>query len=166
MVRADFLTGLFLLVFGGFVIAESGRMPRFAELGAHPLSAPGIVPAFLAVVLMIFGAVLAGRSARAGGHRLDLSGEKARAVLAHPGNRRLLLTAALSVGYAGVLLGRVPYALATGLYVFSFVFLFEWEPGLPPARTARVLAAAAALALVTAAAVSWVFERLFLVTLP
>ncbi|MFB3816426.1 MAG: tripartite tricarboxylate transporter TctB family protein [Candidatus Methylomirabilales bacterium] len=166
MVRADFLTGLFLVVMSVYVILESWRMPRFQELGAHPLSAPGIVPAFLAAILIVFGAILIGRSIRAGGHRLELSHEKARAILGRPGNRRLLLTAALCVGYAGVLIGRVPYPLATGLFIFAFVVLFEWEPGLPAGRSVRIFGAAAVLAVAMAWMVSWVFERLFLVTLP
>jgi putative tricarboxylic transport membrane protein len=166
MVRADFLTGLFLIVGNAYVILESWRMPRFQDLGAHPLSAPGIVPAFLAAILIIFGAILVGRAVRAGGHRLDLSREKAGVILGRPGNRRLLLTAALCVGYAGVLIGRVPYALATGLFIFLFVVLFEWEPGLPPARSVRIFGGAAVLAVAIAWVVSWVFERLFLVTLP
>jgi putative tricarboxylic transport membrane protein len=166
MVRADFLTGLVLIVMSLYVILESWRMPRFQEVGAHPLSAPGIVPAFLAAVLIIFGAVLVGRSIRAGGHRLEPSGQKARAILGRPGNRRLLLTAVFCVGYAGVLIGRVPYPLATGLFIFFFVVLFEWEPGLPAARSARIFGGAAVLAVAITWIVSWVFERLFLVTLP
>jgi putative tricarboxylic transport membrane protein len=166
MVRADLLTGLFLIVFNVYVIVESWRMPRFQEVGAHPASAPGLVPAFLAVILIVFGTLLVTRSVRAGGHHLGLTGEKARATLTRPGNIRLLLTAALSIGYAGVAVGRVPYELATGLFVFLFVVVFEWQPGLSGTRWVRLLAVGAVLAVATSATVSLVFERLFLVTLP
>jgi putative tricarboxylic transport membrane protein len=166
MVRADFVTGLVLILVSLYVIVESWRMPNMEHLGAHPLSVPGIVPAFLAVILIISGGVLVVRSVLAGGHRLGLSADKMRAVLAKPGNRRLLMTLALTVGYAGVLVGRIPYQLATGLFIFGFIVLFEWEWGLTPARYARLFGVAAILAAVTTGLVSWSFERLFLVTLP
>jgi hypothetical protein len=166
MVRADFITGIVLILVSLYVLVESWRMPRMEHLGAHPLSVPGVVPAFLAVVLIVFGGVLAIRSIWAGGHRLGLSVGRARAVLAKSGNRRLLITLALTIGYAGVLVGRAPYELATGLFVFGFVVLFEWERGLAPVRYARLLGAAAILAVVATGLVSVAFERLFLVTLP
>jgi putative tricarboxylic transport membrane protein len=136
------------------------------HLGAHPLSVPGVVPAFLAAVLIIFGVVLVIRSVRAGGHRLGLSVAKATEVLAKPGNQRLLITLVLTIGYAGFLIGHIPYELATGLFVFAFIVLFEWEWGLTPARYTRLFGVAAILAVMFTGLVSWAFERLFLVTLP
>lgn len=166
MVKADFLTGVALVLVSLYVIFESWRMPRMEHLGAHPLSVPGVVPAFLAVVLIIAGAVLVIRSVRAGGHRLGLSADKLREVLAKPGNRRLLITLVLTIGYAGFLVGRIPYALATGLFIFAFIVIFEWERGRTATGSLRLLAAAAILAAVTTGLVSVAFERLFLVTLP
>jgi len=166
MVRADFVTGIVLILGSLYVIVESWRMPRMEHLGAHPLSVPGVVPAFLAAILILFGGVLVIRSVMMGGHRLGLSAAKAREVLARPGNQRLLVTAVLTIGYAGILIGRVPYGLATGLFVFAFVVLFEWEKGLAPLRTARLVGFAAVLAVAVALLVSWTFERLFLVALP
>jgi putative tricarboxylic transport membrane protein len=166
MVRADFLTGVVLILSSLYVIFESWRMPRMEHLGAHPLSVPGVVPAFLAAVLIIFGVVLVIRSVRAGGYRLGLSVAKATEVLAKPGNQRLLITLVLTIGYAGFLIGRIPYELATGLFVFAFIVLFEWEWGLTPARYTRLFGVAAILAVMFTGLVSWVFERIFLVTLP
>jgi putative tricarboxylic transport membrane protein len=166
MVRADFLTGIVLILGSLYVIFESWRMPRLEHLGTHPLSVPGIVPTVLAVVLILFGGVLVIRSVVAGGYRLGLSVARGRAVLARPGNQRLLLTALLTIGYAGGLLGRVPYELATGLFIFGFVLLFEWEWGLSTAGYAKRVAAAVVLAVLTTGVVSYAFERLFLVTLP
>jgi putative tricarboxylic transport membrane protein len=166
MVRADFLTGVVLILSSLYVIFESWRMPRMEYLGAHPLSTPGIVPAFLAVILIIFGGVLVIRSVLAGGHRFELSADTARNVLAKPGNQRLLITLVLTVGYAGFLVGRIPYELATGLFIFGFIVLFEWERSLPPARRVRMCAVAAILAAAITGLVSWAFEHLFLVTLP
>ena len=166
MKKADYLTGLALILFGIYVLVESWRMPRLEHLQAHPMSAPGLVPAFLAVVLLIFGLILVVRSVRAGGHHLGLSREGIRMTLAAPGNRRLLITALRTCVYAGILVGNTPYTLVTGIFVFVFVVIFEWRRDMSRKETGRMGLAAAVLAIVFAVAVSYTFEKLFLVTLP
>lgn len=166
MVRADFLTGISLISLSLYVIIESWRMPRLEHLKVHPLSVPGIVPAFIGMVLLIFGTVLVIRSIRRGGHRLGFSYEGFRRMLSNPGNQRLLLTAILCIGYAGFLIGTLPYWLATGLFVFLFIILFEWERGMNVARRKKCLISAALIAILSSAAITLVFERLFLVALP
>jgi hypothetical protein len=166
MKKADYLTGLALILFGIYVMVESWRMPRLEHLQAHPLSAPGIVPAFLAAVLLLFGLILVVRSVRAGGHHIGLSREGIRKSLANPGNRRLLVTTILTLVYAGVLVGRTPYTLVTGLFVFVFVVVFEWRRDMSRREMGRMGLAAAILAVVFSLAVSYTFEKLFLVTLP
>ena len=146
MKKADYLTGLALILLSIYVLVESWRMPRLEHLQAHPLSAPGIVPAFLAVVLLIFGLILVMRSVKAGGHHLGLSRAGIRNALADPGNRRLLLTAVLTFVYAGVLVGHTPYTLVTGLFIFVFVAVFEWRRGMSYWEKKRVGVAAGILA--------------------
>jgi hypothetical protein len=166
MIKADFLTGLFLVLMNGAILIESWRMPRLEHLKVHPLSVPGIVPGFLALVLIVFGLVLVARSVKAGGHRLGLSRKGVQRVFAEPGNRRLLLTAVLTIIYSGVLIGRTPYWVATGVFIFLFVVAFEWRRGMSARELGRVGLVGGILAIAVTAAVSWVFERLFLVTLP
>ena len=166
MARADFLTGIVLICLSLYVIIESWQMPRLQHLKIHPLSVPGIVPAFIGMVLLLFGTILVIRSIRRGGHRLGFSYESFRRLLSKPGNQYLLLTAILTIGYAGFLIGFLPYWLATGLFIFLFVFLFEWERGMSVAQWRRRLISAGIIAAVSSAAVTLVFERLFLVTLP
>jgi len=166
MVKADFLTGLSLILLSLFVVFESWRMPRLEHLKVHALSVPGLVPALLGVILILCGTVLVVRSVRAGGHRLGLSREAVRRILVQPGNRRLVITAILSIGYAGFLIGRLSYGLATGLFVLLFVAIFEWRPGMTRAGYLRLVIVAAALAVLVTGVVVWVFQSLFLVTLP
>lgn len=166
MVRADFLTGIGLISLSLYVIIESWRMPRLEHLKIHPLSAPGIVPAFIGMVLLLFGTVLVIRSMRRGGHRLGLGYEGFHRTFSNPGNQRLLLTAILCIGYAGFLIGTLPYWLATGLFVFVFMILFEWERGMTVARRRECLISAALIAILSSAAITLIFERLFLVALP
>jgi putative tricarboxylic transport membrane protein len=66
--------------------------------------------------------------------------------------------------YAGVLVGRVPFWLASALFVFAFTAAFEWNRG--PERRARRILEAALIGLGTGLAVTLVFEKLFLLRLP
>ena len=166
MVKADFVTGLVLVVFGIVVIEESWRMPRLEHLGAHPLSTPGVVPGLLGIILGLFGIILVIRSMRVGGHRLGLTREALAATIMAPENRRLLVTLVLTVGYAGGLIGTIPFWLATGLFVFAFVAVFEWRPGMTAREWRRLGIVSAIMAVAVAWAVTWTFETMFLVTLP
>ena len=166
VVKADFLTGIVLILLSIFILFESWRMPRLEHLKVHPLSVPGLVPAFLGTVIFIFAVILVVRSIRAAGHHVGVSRESLRHVLSQPGNQRLLLTAIISIGYAGFLIGSIPYWLATGLFVFVFVAVFEWRRGLTRREYVRLGLAAGILAVVTSAVVTWAFQAVFLVTLP
>jgi putative tricarboxylic transport membrane protein len=87
-------------------------------------------------------------------------------MLGNPGNQRLLLTAILCIGYAGFLIGTLPYWLATGFFVFVFMIVFEWERGMTVAQRRKCLLSAALIAIFSSVAITVVFERLFLVALP
>jgi len=166
MPRADFITGLGIILLSLYVIIESWRMPRLEHLKIHPLSAPGIVPAFIGGVLLIFGLILTLRSIRKKGHHIKITAKGVRELLNHPGNQRLLLTAILSIGYAGFLIGNLSYGLATGLYIFIFITLFEWKQETILKQRWKGLIMAIIIAVISSVAITLVFERLFLVTLP
>lgn len=159
MVRADFVTSLVLILFGTWVVAEALRMPRFENLGVNPYTVPGIVPGVLGVTLGLFGLVMLARA-----WRQRAVGARASAA---PGAHawRLLLTITATVGYGGLLVGWLPFPLATFLFVTGFIVLFEMrEPQRRPAW--RIAALALLEGVLVAAAVTYVFERIFLVRLP
>jgi hypothetical protein len=166
MAKADFLTGLVLIFLSLYVIFESWKMPRLEHLKVHPLSVPGLVPAFLAAVILIFATVLVIRSVLRGGHRLTLTFKGFLQTLRSPENQRLLLTAVLTIAYAAFLIGTLPYGLATGLFIFVFIVLFEWKKGINIAQQRRGILSASLIAILSAVAITLVFERLFLVSLP
>lgn len=166
MTKADLVTGVVLIVFSLTVIEESWRMPRLAHLGIHPSSVPGLVPGLLGVMLLILGLVLTIRSIKRGGHHFGITSEGLVRTFVEPGNLRLIGTLVLCVVYAGFAIGNMPYWLATGLFVFLFVVIFEWRHDVDRAARVRSLAFAAGLAVATSAVVTWVFSNLFLVTLP
>lgn len=167
MTRKDFFTSLVLIVFGLAVVAESLRMPRFESLGINPYTVPGLVPGVLGGVIVLLGMVMLLRSSLAGGwRRVDTSSELAPSPLAREGTRRLALTLFLTLGYAGVLVGRLPFWLATLTFVFLFITLFEWRRSYVISQKLSIIGFALLQAALVAVAVTYVFERIFLVRLP
>jgi putative tricarboxylic transport membrane protein len=157
--RADLVTAAVLFALGVAVVHQALAMPRFVEQSGTGLTAPGIVPGFYGGVIALLALVLGLRAIGRGGWA-------ARGPVARAGGdgRRLATAAALGVLYAGVMVGRLPFWLASALFVFAFTAAFEWDQG--PARRARRLLEAAAIGLGTGLAVMAVFEKLFLLRLP
>jgi Tripartite tricarboxylate transporter TctB family len=166
MVKADFVTGLIFMALGLAVVIECLRMPRFEELQVNPYTVPGLVPGILGAIILILGAVLFLRAARAGGWRLAERAPDAKPFLANPGTRRLLLSVALCLLYAGGLIGRLPFWPATFLFVAAFVILFEWPLAADRSDRARRVLWAVLLGAAISAATSFVFQEIFLVRLP
>jgi hypothetical protein len=164
MPRADFLTGLVFALLGLAVIFASLEMPRFEERGGDAYTAPGLVPGALGAIILVLGVVLFVRAVHAGGWRLWSPEATSRSE--DPGVRRLVLAVALCLIYAGGLVGTVPFWLATFVFITAFVVLFEWP--LATGRTDRLrrLVFAPLFAAVIAAAVSLLFQDVFLVRLP
>jgi hypothetical protein len=154
MAKADFLTSLVVIA----------RMPRFERLAINPYTVPGIVPGLIGAVIAALGAILLVRSWRRGGWRLG--GGDARGVLTGEPARRLYLGLVLTLGYAAGLVGTVPFWLATGLFVFLFITLFEWPAAAGTGERPRRVAAAAVQAVLVTVAVTAVFQYVFLVRLP
>ena len=63
--RADLIFSALLTALALAVVVESWRMPRLAELGVHPMSAPGLTPGLIGLVLAALGMALLLRSLRA-----------------------------------------------------------------------------------------------------
>lgn len=166
LARADLITGIVLVVFGLAAFAESYGMPRLEERSINPWTAPGVVPGMLGIIIAVLGGILALRSVFSGafGPQLpldDMTPDERRAA-----RWRLTVCAVLCFVYAVVLVGHTPFWLATALFVFTFVAVFEWDRAdLAPVRF-RKLAIAAAIAFLAAAVIPFMFETLFLVRLP
>ena len=163
--RADRWFAVLLTALALAVVVESWRMPRLAELGVHPMSAPGLTPGLIGVVLAGLGLALLARSLRPPPATSATPTPDDADGAAAAGNIvwwRALLALALCLGYALGLLGRLPFVWATGTFVFAFVAAF----GFDRARPWRTAGGALAMAVAVALAVAALFEQLFLVRLP
>ena len=167
MVRKDFITSIILITFSVSVIVMSYEMPRLERRGIDPFSAPGVVPGMIGIILLSLALILFVRSIRHGGYRFfqketGLSGENR-----HQGaGFRVLLTLVISLIYAIGFLGRFDYSLCTALYIFTFICLFEFKPGIALLSQKRMFVFAIIQAVAASLLISIILQKLFLVDLP
>ena len=166
MPKADFLMSILLFLFGIFVIILSSQMPNLADQHVSPYSAPGVVPFILGIIFSFLGVVMLIRSIIRKGYLIKITGVEIKAWFKDLSTQRFLMTLLISVGYAMILLGRVHYLLATGIYMFLFVFMFEFKKGVKLLNQKKTIFQALLLSVITSGSVYWVFRYLFLVNLP
>ena len=167
--RADLATGAVLFALSLGIIYGAWSMDRLEARQIHPLSAPGLMPGMLGVALAVCSVMLLVGALRDLRNMLPAHAptDEGSADEGDPGARfRLVSAAVMCLVYALGLIGRVPYWLATTLFVTVFIAFFEWEAGAPASRRAIRLAWAVSLGLATGLAVSYAFRELFLVRLP
>lgn len=163
MVRADLVAAIAFIILGALILYGSWTMPRLEARRILPVTVPGLVPGILSIGLIICGVLLAIRSLRAkaeGGWQTLASG------LVSEGARRVLAVLFYILVYTLLLVGWLPFWAATAIFVFAFILTFEVWITSRPRPLLPSLAWALGLAIVTSAAVTYVFERLFLVRLP
>ena len=148
------------VVFGVAVLVASWRMDRLANLQINPWSAPGLMPGVLGLLMIVFGAALGLRALRRDASVVEGDGASLP---------RILLAAALCVGYAGGLLGRgLPFWLTSAAFLFVAILAFRWldRDAESPASLRKLALSSAAIAFGASLAIGLIFERVFLVRLP
>lgn len=153
---ADRVTAAVFFALGAAMAWGGHTMDRLEIRDIHPASIPGLVPMILGVALMACAALLfwGARDRRAAGEA------PADGAWSH-----LLVAAGWSVFYALVLVGRVPFAAATAVYLAGFAGWFIWRDA-RPARLWPTALGIAAFSVAAAAAISALFRYGFLVRLP
>ena len=166
----DRIGGLIWMVFGAAVLHGSWTMDRLESQNINPVTAPGVVPGLIGAGIMLFALVLLVRREGATGvvyegHLVEAHGVEAPS--APPNWRRLGLSWALCVGFAGVLLGRgLPFWLLAATFVFLHILLLDDPDRMAERPLHRRVVFAAVVAACTAAAATTVFQKIFLVRLP
>jgi len=181
MHRADLIIGLLFTAFGVYVVNTSLAMPRFANIGANPVTAPGLVPGLLGVIIGLLGLGMALRALialRRGaetvamgeevfGVKTIIEGEPAFAPEAsNAGSLRLLAMLSLALLFGLLMIGRLPFWLATFLFVFATTAVLEYLRFGPSPAFARALLFAVGIGAAVAWAIPYVFQEIFLVRLP
>lgn len=166
MPKADFLTSILLFVFGIAVLIASIKMPRFEAQGANPYSVPGIVPGFLGVATAGLSLILFIRSVIQKGYKVGLTKEVLKGFLNSDSTKRFLLSLTLCVVYGVFVLGRIPYHIATALFVLVFIIAFEFQLKQSLLSKRKTVIFSVVEAVLVSAGVTFLFRYLFLVNLP
>jgi hypothetical protein len=162
--RVDLYVAAVFLALGIAIVTLAAQMPTFYERLQQIYTAPGLVPALHGTIITLLAIWLGLRAIARGAFRHGPDGAKKRRE--GYSNFRLAVAALLCLVFAAGMVSRLPFWLATALFVFAFIALFEWREGATWPERAKPLAAAAAVAAGTAVGVTLVFEKLFLVRLP
>ncbi|MBF0678996.1 MAG: tripartite tricarboxylate transporter TctB family protein [Devosia sp.] len=162
-VRADLITSVLLVALGLAVVYFSWTMDRLEVRRIHPATIPGLVPLILGGALTLCGSLLFLRSFRL--DQLGSGAPLARALVSWSA-MRVLAALGLALAYTLLLVGNMPFWMASSLFIFTFIALFETVLADHPGSLIRTLIWAFLVALVAGLGVYFVFERIFLVRLP
>lgn len=157
--RVDLAVAIVFFVAGAAICFQAWNMPTFRERGGDVFTAPGIVPGFYGIVIAFLASLLGARAV--GRKRRGLGATSSESATA--GLAGLALVIVLCLAFAVGLVTRLPFWLASAIFVSTFIAIFEWRSGVSPVR---VLAIALAIGLSAGLGIAFVFEKLFLVRLP
>ena len=158
--RDDVVGGLLWMLLGIVILVASWRMDRLEAQDINPYTIPGLVPGLLGIGMMFFAALMLARGWRHGG----LHAAPARDGKMAYG--RLVLALVLCIGYAVLLLGRVPFWLAASLFVSISIFTLRFSELRAKTQLFRGAVTSIVIGIGSGALVTLVFEKLFLVRLP
>lgn len=153
--RPDLWAGLILCAVSLGVIVESWRMPRNLQ-GWPAYAGPGMVTGLLGLGLLVMAVRLLVRAWLRSGSGPTIPWREANDYFASPETRRLGVMFLLCLGYLLALGRGIPYTLTTGAYLVVTMFLFR----------ATSWWAVLLISGVATAAISLVFNRIFLIPLP
>ncbi|HER23548.1 MAG TPA: hypothetical protein ENO17_00560 [Candidatus Atribacteria bacterium] len=165
MDKADFITSIFLVIFGLAIFLISIRMPTFRNLGANPYSAPGIVPSMLGAIIFILGMILFFRSIAREGYKINYSLNSIKKIITKKPIQRFLTVLFLSLSYV-FLLGKVDYFLLSSGYIFVFILAYELNIKKSIVQQNKTMIFALAEAVLIGGSIALVFRYLFLIRLP
>jgi len=160
--RADLVSALLWMAFGGAVAIGAWRMDRLENLHINKYEAPGLVPGLLGAAVLLLGLGLALRAVKRGALRpLGASAPRESTV-------RIGLVFAAMLAYSLLLVGHgLPFWLVTGAFVSAFIFFFDRERQSALGRSsARQALLALACGCIASAVISLSFQEIFYVRLP
>ncbi|MEM1287396.1 MAG: tripartite tricarboxylate transporter TctB family protein [Pseudomonadota bacterium] len=166
--KADQWTALVLFALGLAMLVGGYTMDRLEIRQIHPASIPGLVPMILGGAMMLCSSLLyfsaRAKNAAAAGSA-DQQGSSSSGT-AEGSLKNLGFAAFYSVAYALLLVGTLPFWLATAIFIAVFYFHFSWRSDANTRAKSISAALAISFGLVGAFAIATLFQEGFLVRLP
>jgi len=163
---ADLVTAVVLFAIGTAMLIGGYTMDRLEFRDIHPASIPGLLPMILGAAMMICAVLLALGARKPQAPSAQGGGATPAADDAGTSWRNLVIAGGLSLVYALILVGWLPFFVATAIYIGVFIFTFSSPFKGSGGRLALIAAFAAGFGLAMAAAISSLFQYGFLVRLP
>ncbi len=156
---ADKISSLFFGLLGTAMLVGGFQMDRLEIRQIHPASIPGLVPMMLGVALIVCSVLL------------FYEAHQSQTINEETGNSSgswndLFVSALMSCIYALLLVGWLPFFLATGIYITTFILYFSRNKIIAPETRIRSIVTAVIIGSTTAVAISALFRYGFLVRLP
>jgi hypothetical protein len=150
----DRAQGAFWIAVGAAIFYASWTMDRLANVGVKPFSAPGLLPGILGVFIFVLGLAMVLRG------RKDSSEEPIQW-------RRLVVPIALCLGFAAGLVGHgLPFWLAAWLFIVVMIWTLQYRERKAQGQLVRLGLSSVVIGGAAAAAISLVFQEIFLIRLP
>ncbi len=163
--RGDFRQALGWIALGIATTIVSWRMDRLEKQDINPYTVPGLLPGFLGVAIVFFGALMLYRSWRR--HALAAQPRRTATGAMRAEMRRMWTVLALCVGFASGLVGRgLPFWAAAAIFVTVTVALLQFAERTALGQRRRGLLFALTVGLCAGIIITLVFQEFFLVRLP
>lgn len=162
---ADRWTSIALFALGVAMLIGGYTMDRLEIRQIHPASIPGLVPMILGFAMMLCAALLF-LSARAAHAAIASDQSEGPSISGAASANNLFFAASYSVIYAIALVGSMPFALATAIYIAVFYIHFTWNKAAPIRKRLTRISYGIGFAVIGAYAIASLFQYGFLVRLP
>lgn len=156
MTKADRVMAVVLVIFGLAMFWGGFVMDRLEVRSIHPASIPGLVPMGLGILIAICGALLF----------LGSKADSTDAAIDFGNIDMLVWTGSLCLVFSVLLVGHVPFYMATFLFITAFTARFTWKQNATGAERGQQLAKAVVMGALFSALISMLFRYAFLVRLP
>lgn len=152
----DFISSIVILLLSVFVLAESRGI--YVKAGKTLYLSPALIPLMLGTILLVLSVVLMLESLKEGGIAARAAEGKQwmKAIKEDPNSLRMLIGLVLMGIYTFVLLGMLPFWLATFLFMFLLMYFLE----------AGSLVKIVVISIVVTALIIFLFQVCFRVPLP
>jgi len=127
--KCDVAFGSVLVILSAVFFMLAFNMPILAvgrtSAGPEISTAPGLLPMVVSATLFLMGITLVFSALREGGRISREDIKKAIARIKTPESRRMLVISIIIITYAFGLLSRIPFTVATFIYLAVFMFIFK-----------------------------------------
>jgi len=157
---ADRITAAVLLLLGGAMCWGGFVMDRLEIRQIHPASIPGLLPIFLGFFLMLCAVFLALGTRGKTSPQIDDTPKES-------GNWSDFAFAAVwSCLFAVGMVSRIPFVVASAIYILVFTGWYLWKPSGEAGKRLRMMLLVTLYAVLVAIGISVLFRYGFLVRLP